>query len=326
VQIGGSLTFVAGGSSGPVFEARQKYIWDVLREDYGVDVTVVGDLDYALIEAQIRTGQVDWDIVDSDAFFAARAAREGWLEPIDYSIVDASQLVDGAAKEFSILSGVGGHHIAWRTDFLYGEGEGPLTWQEFYDPVAFPGRRALRSGALQTLPGAAMGDGVAPEDLYPLDIDRALMALERVRDLVVKWVDGGQAMQDLVLGGEADLFNFYTSRCVTLKRDGEPVDFRFEQGTAEEADLIIIKGSPNTLQAQHAMALAFNTPEYHKVLAEATLIGFTNRLGMEMVDPAIQPLLSTAPENFAKLAPAGNDWWAEHQPEAEQRLAEWLLG
>ena len=125
---------------------------------------------------------------------------------------------------------------------------------------------------------------------------------------------------------KADLFNFYTSRCVTLKRDGEPVDFRFEQGTAEEADLIIIKGSPNTLQAQHAMALAFNTPEFHKVLAEATLIGFTNVLGMAMVDPAIQPLLSTAPENYSKLAPAGNDWWSENQPEAEQRLAEWLLG
>ena len=89
---------------------------------------------------------------------------------------------------------------------------------------------------------------------------------------------------------------------------------------------MIIKGGPNTLQAQHAVALAMNTPEFHKVLAEATNIGFTNVLGMEMVDPAIRPLLTTAPENYVKLAPAGNDWWAENQPEAEQRFAEWILG
>ncbi|WP_116995522.1 extracellular solute-binding protein [Desertimonas flava] len=325
-QIGGKLTFVAGDSEGPVAEARKKYLFDVLAEDYGVEVTVIGTLDYALVEAQIRTNQIDWDIIDADAFFAARAAQEGWLEPIDYSIVDPSQLIDGAAKEFSVLAGVGAHHIAWNTEQAYGPGEGPATWAEFFDPEAFPGRRAFRSGALQTLPGAALAAGIAPADLYPLDLDAAFESLERVRDTVVKWVDGGQPMQDLALGGEADLFNFYTSRCVTLKSQGEPIDFRFDQGTAEEADFVIIKGSPNTLQAQHAMALAFNTPEFHTVLAEATNIGFTNKLGMEMVDPAIQPLLSTAPENYALLTPAGNDWWAANQADAEQRFAEWILG
>jgi putative spermidine/putrescine transport system substrate-binding protein len=327
VQIGGKLTFVCGDPEGPVHEARIKYIFDVLQEDYGVEeITVVGTLDYALIEAQIRTGQIDWDVIDADAFFAARAAAEGWLEPIDYSLLDASQLVDGAAKEFSVLIGVGAHHIAWNTEQDYGPDEGPLSWTEFYDVDAFPGRRALRSGALQTLPGAALASGIDPADLYPLDLDAAFESLDRVRDSVVKWVDGGQAMQDLALAGEADLFNFYSSRCVTLKAGGEPIDFRFEQGTAEEADYVIIKGSPNTLQAQHAVALAMNTPEFHKVLAEATNIGFTNVLGMEMVDPAIKPLLTTAPENYAKLTPAGNDWWAENQPEAEQRFAEWILG
>jgi putative spermidine/putrescine transport system substrate-binding protein len=327
VQIGGRLTMVVGDPEGPVGDARQKYIFDVLQEDYGVEeITIVGTLDYALIEAQIRTNQIDWDLIDSDAFFAARAANEGWLQPIDYSLQDTSQLIDGAAQEFSELIGVGAHHIAWNTDQAYGAGEGPMTWQEFFDPEAFPGRRAFRTGALQTLPGAALAAGIDPADLYPLDLDAAFDSLERVRDDVVKWVESGQQMQDLAVAGEADLFNFYTSRCVTLKADGEPIDFRFDQGTAEEAHYIIIKGSPNTLQAQHAVAIAMNTPEFHKALAEATYIGFTNKLGMEMVDPAIRPLLTTAPENYPLLAPAGNEWWAENQPEAEQRLAEWILG
>jgi hypothetical protein len=47
---------------------------------------------------------------------------------------------------------------------------------------------------------------------------------------------------------------------------------------------------------------------------------------MELVSPEIQPLLSTAPANYRLLTPAGNDWWAENQPAAEQRMAEWILG
>ena len=286
-------------------EARIKYIFDVLQEDYGVEeITVVGTLDYALIEAQIRTNQIDWDVIDADAFFAARAANEGWLEPIDYSILDAVAVDRGrgpgvlrARRRRRPPHGV--EHRRRPT----APGEGPTNWVEFYDVETFPGRRALRSGALQTLPGAALASGIAPADLYPLDLDAAFESLDRVRDSVVKWVDGGQPMQDLALAGEADLFNFYTSRCVTLKTDGEPIDFRFDQGTAEEADYVIIKGGPNTLQAQHAVALAMNTPEFHKVLAEATNIGFTNMLGMEMVDPAIHPLLTTAPENYVHAGP-----------------------
>ena len=160
VQIGGNLTVVVGDPEGPVADARKKYIFDVLQEDYGVEeITIVGTLDYALIEAQIRTNQIDYDLVDSDAFFAARAANEGWLEPIDYSITDPSQLLEGAAQEFFVLIGVGAHHVAWNTEQAYGPGEGPQNWVEFYDLEAFPGRRALRSTALQTLPGAALAVG-----------------------------------------------------------------------------------------------------------------------------------------------------------------------
>ena len=37
VQIGGNLTVVVGDPEGPVADARKKYIFDVLQEDYGVE-------------------------------------------------------------------------------------------------------------------------------------------------------------------------------------------------------------------------------------------------------------------------------------------------
>jgi putative spermidine/putrescine transport system substrate-binding protein len=215
--------------------------------------------------------------------------------------------------------------MAWNTEQRYGPGAGPKTWEEFYDGDKFPGRIALRSAAFRTLPGAAMAAGIAPADLYPLDLDAAFDTLSRVKDRVVKWSDASQAHQELALAGETDLLNLYTSRCVILKRNGDPIDFTFDQGSAEDADMVIMKASPNREQAMAYLQVWFNTPEAHKAFSELTLLGFTNKLGIEMVDPALKPLLSTAPENAAKFAPAGNSWWAEHTAEAEQRMAEFIL-
>ena len=328
VQIGGNLTFVCGDPEGPVHEARIKYIFDVLQEDYGVED------DHGRRHARLRTHRGP-DPHQPDRLgrhrrrrLLRRPGRQGGLARAD-RLQHPRPVAVARGRGPGVLRARRRRRPSHRVEHHAGlrprtkdrrRGSSSTTSRSSPDAAPCAAARCRRS------PAPRSASGIAPADLYPLDLDAAFASLDGVRDSVVKWVDGGQPMQDLALAGEADLFNFYTSRCVTLKSDGEPIDFRFEQGTAEEADYVIIKGGPNTLQAQHAVALAMNTPEFHKVLAEATNIGFTNVLGMEMVDPAIRPLLTTAPENYAKLAPAGNDWWAENQPEAEQRFAEWILG
>lgn len=324
-DIGGELIFVGGSSVAPVRDARQQFIVDVMKADYNVDVTLVNSLDYARMEIAMSRGRADFDLVSADTFFSIRAANAGWLEPIDYDIVDASQLVPGSDLQYWVNTAIAAEHIAWNTN-TFPAGAGPASWAEFYDAERFPGRRALRSGAFQTLPGAALADGVAPEDLYPLDLDRAFAALERIRPHVVKWADGGQEIQTLLTTGEADMVNLFTGRAAVLKRDGEPVDFRMEQATTEEVSFIIPKDSPNKLQAMYALALLVNQPVYNQAMAEAQLIGYTNIEGMAMVDPELQPLLTTSPDNLPKLAPNGSEWWAENEPAAQQRMTEWILG
>jgi putative spermidine/putrescine transport system substrate-binding protein len=324
-KIGGKLTMISGGNTGVVADMRKKYIIDVMRDHYDVDVTIVGDLDYARIEAAIKTNTVDFDLIDTDIFFAAKAAKQGWLEPVDYAVVNKDELVDGSTTQFWTVFGVGAHHLAWNTTGKLGE-NGPSSWAEFYDTTKFPGSRALRSGALQTLPGAAMGDGVAPENLYPLDLDRAFKSLDRVRDLVVKWVEDGQTMENLAVAGEADMFNLYTNRCVTLKQSKKGVDFRMNQATREDGGWIIPAASKNKAAAQAVMAVILNTPEFNQVFAEELLIGTTNVEGMAAVKPAIRSLLTTSPENLSQLAPCDNEWWADNEDAATKRMTEWLLG
>jgi putative spermidine/putrescine transport system substrate-binding protein len=324
-KIGGTMTMISGGNTGVVADLRKKYIVDVMREYYDVEVTIVGDLDYARIEAAIKTNTVDFDLIDTDIFFGAKAAKQGWLEPVDYAVVQKDELVDGSTTQYWTVFGVGAHHMAWNTAGKLGE-NGPSTWAEFYDTTKFPGSRALRSGALQTLPGAAMGDGVAPENLYPLDLDRAFKSLDRVKDLVVKWVDDGQTMENLAVAGEADMFNLYTNRCVTLKQANKHVDFRMTQATREDGGWIIPAASKHKAAAQAVMAVILNTPEFNQAFAEALLIGTTNVEGMAAVKADTRALLTTSPENLKLLAPCDNEWWADNEDAATKRMTEWLLG
>jgi putative spermidine/putrescine transport system substrate-binding protein len=325
VNIGGRLTIASYGATGPLGDALEEYWFTPLREDYGIDLNVVSPVDYGKIEAMVRTGNIEWDLIDSDGLFMARAKLDGLGEPIDYSIVDTTNLVEGAALEYGVVINKGAVTISYPTDALYAAGQGPETWEEFYDANAFPGRRAFHSTAYETLPTAALADGVPMDQLYPLDLDRAFKSLDRIRPQVVKFYDTGVQSQELVNAKEVDLISAWSGRMGALVVEGKPVYFTFNQGIPFDSGWVVVKGSPNKDQAMHAINVLANTPMLHKVLAEITTYGFTNKLGMEMVDPALLPLLSTAPDNVQIQAPLNDEWWAENQQEVVKRMQEWLI-
>jgi putative spermidine/putrescine transport system substrate-binding protein len=325
VNIGGRLTIASYGATGPLADALEEYWFKPLREDYGIDLNVVSPVDYGKIEAMVRTGNIEWDLIDSDGLFMARAKLDGLGEPIDYSIVDTTNLVEGAALEYGVVINKGAVTISYPTDALYAAGQGPKTWQEFYDANAFPGRRAFHSTAYETLPTAALADGVPMDQLYPLDLDRAFKSLDRIRPQVVKFYDTGVQSQELVNAKEVDLISAWSGRMGALVVEGKPVYLTFNQGIPFNSGWVVVKGSPNKDQAMHAINVLANTPMLHKVLAEITTYGFTNKLGMEMVDPTLLPLLSTAPDNVQIQAPLNDEWWAENQQEVVKRMQEWLI-
>jgi putative spermidine/putrescine transport system substrate-binding protein len=47
------------------------------------------------ITAQATSGNVTWDIVDVDPFSAITLGRQGYLQPIDYNLVDKSKTREG---------------------------------------------------------------------------------------------------------------------------------------------------------------------------------------------------------------------------------------
>ncbi|WP_163473705.1 extracellular solute-binding protein, partial [Klebsiella michiganensis] len=73
-----------------------------------------------------------------------------------------------------------------------------------FDLRKFPGKRTLGDNVVATIEAALMADGVAPEQLYPLDVERALRKLDTIKAQTIFWSTNSQSQQ-LFVDGEVNL-------------------------------------------------------------------------------------------------------------------------
>ena len=66
---------------------------DPFTKKTGIAVLEDGPTDYGKLKAMVESGNVTWDVVDVEGFFAHKLAQEGLLEPIDYGVVKNAGLI-----------------------------------------------------------------------------------------------------------------------------------------------------------------------------------------------------------------------------------------
>ena len=113
----------------------------------------------------------------------------------------------------------------------------------------FPGRRALRNHPFATLEAALMADGVAPDKLYPIDVDRAFKKLEEIKPHITVWWTSGAQSAQLLNDGEVDMVMAWNGRVSALTKEGAKVAFTYNQGILQSTSLCILKDAPNLATA-----------------------------------------------------------------------------
>ena len=95
---------------------------------------------------------------------------------VDVSAIDPKYQVDAC--------GVAGDTFTFNMNYNADEfsGDQPTSWTDFLDTEGFPGSVECGEHVVNGARGALLADGVAPEDLYPLDLDRAFAKLDTIRD------------------------------------------------------------------------------------------------------------------------------------------------
>jgi putative spermidine/putrescine transport system substrate-binding protein len=271
------------------------------------------------VRTQVKAGDVQWDIVELYSGQCQQAADEGLLEPLDYNVIKA----DGIPKElvqshwigFTAYSTV----MAWNKNVY--KGNPPKTWADFFDTKNFPGTRAMSGYGTETNAEAAlMADGVAKDELYPLDLDRAFKKLEAFKPEVTVWWQSGAQQAQLAQNEEVDMIAIWVSRIDAAIKAGAPFEYTYNQGIMDVECLVIPKGSKKKDLAMKAIA-DFVSPEFQADLPKYIPYGPANQKAYETgkITPEMIKNSVTSPENLAMQVIMDKPWWAANGQAAQER-------
>jgi putative spermidine/putrescine transport system substrate-binding protein len=319
----GTITIASWG--GVYQEALSKAIWQPTAKKLGITIKEDSTNGLADVRAQVQANAVQWDITELTIDGCAQGAAESLFEPLDYKQLDAN----GFAKEVAQPTYVGNNYysdvLAFSTQ-KFGQ-DGPKTWADFWDVKKFPGRRSLRNDPAEVLEIALLADGVAPDKLYPLDMDRAFKSLEKIKPNISVWWSSGAQSQQLVAGNEVDMIGAWNGRIASAIQGGAKWQLTFNQGLLIADCLVIPKGTKNKDLAMKALAVAMS-PEIEANLPQYIDYGPANARAYETgkIPADVAKRLNTSPENMAKQVIFRGDWWGLHGAEAHERWSSFING
>jgi putative spermidine/putrescine transport system substrate-binding protein len=314
---GGSTTMTVVSYGGPYQEAQSAAFFQPFSEESGIEVVEDSPTDYAQLRSMVESGRPTWDLVLVANDFGTTADAE-YLEPIDYSVVDADQLIAGAAQEYRVAADIEATVLAYRADEY---DAGPGSWEDLFDTERFPGKRMfnkLVSGGV--LEAALLADGVAQEDLFPLDVDRALAKLDTIKDDIVWWETSAQSQQ-LLASGEASMGLAWVGRAVDAGKEA-PVGISWDAWLQVDAYWAIPKGAPNAENAQQALGFLLQE-EPQLEFGRLSDYGPVHAAAAE--NPELQENENRPTNHLDTQIAIDDEWWGEHQQQTDRKFQEWLL-
>ena len=315
---------VVNDSGGATQAANRKTFYTDFEKKYGVKIVNTSPVDLGKLRAMVQSGNVEWTVTEIAGPDALLAERSGLLEPLDLSVIDLSRYPAHLQKrKFVFPKSAYSTVIGYRTD-VFKEGAGPKSWADFWDVAKFPGPRTMQNSPIEQLEFALMADGVAPDKLYPLDVDRAFRKMDQIKKHVAVWWTTGAQSAQLLVDKEAVIGTAWNGRYYNLIKQGAPVTMEWNQGAIKESAFGIPKGAKDVYWGQRVLAAMADAKLQGQY---ADIIGYPglNLDATKSTDPKIVPYLPTSPVNLPKQFWVNLEWWADNGPAVQERWARWLL-
>src|SRR5216117_2918282 len=161
----------------------------------------------AQIKTMVDTKNYTWDMakISQPAILLLTEGGKVYLEKHG---LENDPNVRTIPKHFMSPYGVGTNVystvLAYRTD-AFKNRKAPSSWADLWNTKDFAGRRALRKHPFDTIEESLMAAGVPTSSLYPLNIDRALANLDKLKPSVDVWWNSGAQATQLLTSGEVDM-------------------------------------------------------------------------------------------------------------------------
>lgn len=279
-----------------------------------------------VLEAKVRAGNPNWDVVEVEAEDLALGCAAGVFEKIDWKAL-------GGQDKFlpTAVSRCGVGTIVWSTGLAYDADKlkvAPTSWADFWDLKKFPGKRGFRKGPKYALEFALIADGVPRDKVYetlrtPAGVDRAFAKLDQIKSQIVWWGAAAQSLQ-LLASGDVTMTTAYNGRITGFNQEeGKHFKMVWKDSIPAVDSWVILKGSSNKGEAMKFIAFA-SEPENQAKLPKYIAYGLTNKAANALVPENILDELPTKPSHMAEALPLDAEFWAENIEPLTKRFNAWV--
>jgi putative spermidine/putrescine transport system substrate-binding protein len=176
-----------------------------------------------------------------------------------------------------------------------------------------------------TLEFALLADGVAPKDLYPLDVNRAFAKLDKIKSSISVWFKQAPQVPILLASGEVNMSNTTNTRIRDIvASENVPLKVVWNQGLMTVDWLAVPRGAKH---AENAMKLiAFMTrADLQAKLAKESGIGPANLGALAQLTEKEREQLPTYYYQHGQMVLFDNAWWAKNNDQMMERWDAWKL-
>lgn len=313
-------------TGGPATEKEMEAFQDPYTEESGVRFeNVSSPTAVNQIQTMVDTGNVIWDITHKGSFTSQQHCGV-LFEEVEYPEIPDDLFPEGSTN--ACAKPISKYGAGFAYDPTAYPDDPPTKIEDFFDVDAFPGQRVVYGANPRGLLEAALvADGVDPEELFPLDIDRAIAKLDTIKQNLI-FAPTLTALQQNIVDKQATMTITLTGRLSAIVDSGGTLEPVWDFTSWDFDALLIPKGSKNVEAARDAIAFAL---EPEQVIRYAELSGSTpvrtdvDLSTVEFTDSQalFNPFLN---EDEGVLVLEDPVWWAEHNDEANEAYVAWQVG
>lgn len=302
---------VYAGYGGTYQDAVREGALVPLAKEMGIEIREETISSIADVKAQVEAGKVVISISEQNVNDCLVGAQQNLWEPLDYSIVNTEGIDPSLVKK----DWVGGLTywstvLAYNTDVF--KDKQPKSWADFWDVENFPGSRAMYNSPYHNLEIALLADGVEPDKLYPIDIERAIKKLNEIKPHITVWYTTGAQATQLLTDGEIDMMPFWNGRVSKVIDDGAPVGLTFNQGIMAADCTVVPRGAPNKELAMKVLSRLL-AADLQAAIPQYINYGPINVKAFDdgKISPELAAKLPSSPENAKVQVLVNDEWWGD---------------
>ena len=272
----------------------------------GLKVLQDDPVNYAKVQAQVQSGDVSWDIVNTGAPFNVSDCGTLFARTpdIDRSLIPKKYQLDDCSVPVGIASIV----LVYNTKLF--KSDPPTSWADFFNTTKYPGKRGLWS-SLNTAPYeiAELANGVKPADLYPINFSKALAKWATIKSDLSTY-DSLAASTEQLQSQSVSMAAIEVTRAVPAVLQGAPYAAVWNQNIIALATYEIVKGSPHLAAAESLLQyMATATPQ--EALARDEYLGPVVEGATLPSNPVVRSWNAALPAHQAAGVIQNQSWWAQ---------------